>query len=67
VAVAAAVALLLAIEVAAREVFFGIVFANAILLFAPARVHRVALPAVAALLLMLVLSRLGIGPEVTFY
>ncbi len=67
VAVAGAVALLLAIEAAAREVSFGLVFADAILLFAPATIHRAALPFFCALLVVLVLSRLGAIPAIAFY
>lgn len=66
-AVVGALVLLLAIEAAAREVFFGLVFANAILLFAPGFVHRAAIPVAGALLLVLALSRLGLLPEITFY
>jgi hypothetical protein len=66
-AVVGAVVLLLAIEAAAREVFFGLVFANAILLFAPGSLHRAVVPVAGALLLVLVLSRFGLLPEITFY
>jgi hypothetical protein len=66
-AVAVALGLLLAIELAAREVFFGLVFANAILVFAPERAHRRAVPVVGVVLGVLALSRLGILPAMTFY
>jgi hypothetical protein len=68
--VAAAVAglgLLVGIEVGAREVFFGLVFANAILTFLPPAAHRRAVVPAVLVLLALTLSRLGILPEATFY
>jgi hypothetical protein len=67
IAVAVAMALLFGIELAAREVFFGLVFANTILLFAPARAHRAFLPVAGGLLATLTLSRLGLVPAITFY
>jgi len=67
VAVVAALLLLLAIESAAREVFFGLVFANAILLFTWSDRHSRLVPLVVVLLALLALVRLGILPEVTFY
>jgi len=63
----AGLALLAGIEVGAREVFFGLIFVNAVLCFLPVRVHRRAVPVVALLLLALTLSRLGVLPEATFY
>ena len=66
-AVGVALAFLLGIEAAAREAFFGLVFADAILLFARRDQHARALPLVAALLALLALIRLGIVPEVTFH
>jgi hypothetical protein len=62
-----AVTLLLAIEAAAREFFFGLVFANAIALFLPGVPHRRFLEPVAILLAYLLLVRLGFVPEVIFH
>jgi len=67
VALVAALLFLLAIEIPAREVFFGLVFANAVLLFARTDLHRRFVPAVALLLALLLLVRLGVLPEVVFY
>jgi hypothetical protein len=67
VGVAAAVVLVLAIEIAAREVFFGLVFLDAILLFARRDLHSRLVPAVAVLLAAMALSRLGVLPEVVFH
>lgn len=67
VAVLLAVLLLSGIELGAREVFFGIVFSNALLTFAPPQVHQRLFPAVCVLLLALTLSRLGVLPPATFY
>lgn len=66
-AVAAALLLLIAIEAAARELFFGLLFANALLLFVPAPVHVRLTPAFAAGLLCLLLVRLGVLPAFVFY
>lgn len=66
-AVAGILALLVGIESGAREVFFGLIFCNGLLLFAPARIHQRVVPAGVVLLLALLLIRLGILPEVTFY
>ena len=66
-AVIVGLGMLLAIESAAREVFFGLIFANAILVFAPAWVHRACVPLASGLLVILILSRLGILPAITFY
>lgn len=60
-------AVLLGIQVGAREVFFGLVFANAVLLYLPAPWHRRVVPAVAVLLAALMLSRLGVLPEAIFH
>ncbi|MCW5889980.1 MAG: hypothetical protein KIT14_05450 [bacterium] len=59
--------LLLGIEVGAREMFFGLVFANAIALYLPGTWHRRAVPLVAVLLAALTLSRLGVLPEMVFH
>lgn len=67
VAVAAALAFLCAIEIGAREVFFGLVFANAILLYLPGAPQRRLLPVVVLLLAALLLVRLGVLPAMVFY
>ena len=67
VALAITLLLLAAIEVGAREVFFGLVFANAILSFAHRDLHSLSRPIVVGLLALLALSRLGVIPEATFY
>ncbi len=66
-AVGAALALLAAIELGAREVFFGLVFANAILLFLQGTAHRRLVPVFAVVLALLLLVRLGVLPDVVFY
>ena len=58
---------LFANEEAAREIFFGLVFSNALLTFAPARVHRLAIPVFVAVLVLLTLVSAGILPTMTFY
>ena len=63
----AAIALVAAIEVGAREVFFGLVFLDGLLLFLPPAVQRGAVVGVALMLAMLALVRLGVLPEATFY
>ncbi|HZR81483.1 MAG TPA: hypothetical protein VFD92_10345 [Candidatus Binatia bacterium] len=66
-AVAAAIALLVVIEVGARELFFGLVFANALLLFARRNAHAVFLPVAVLVLAALALVRAGALPEFAFY
>jgi hypothetical protein len=66
-AVVGAVVFMLGIEAAAREVFFGLVFVNAILLFLPSDTNRRLIGVFAGGLALLMLSRLGALPEVTFY
>lgn len=65
--IAGAVLFLLAVEVAAREVFFGLVFLNAILSFLRPDVHHRLLGVFAVISLCLILVRLGILPAVVFY
>jgi hypothetical protein len=67
VGVAGTLALLAGIEVAAREVFFGLVFTNGVLLFLPRPLGRWYVPAVAAILAWLLLSALGVVPHVEFH
>jgi hypothetical protein len=66
-AVVGALLLLAGIEVVAREVFFGLVFASLILLFAWGDRQSTARWLVAVSLVLLALARLGVLPEVTFY
>jgi hypothetical protein len=56
-----------AIEIGAREVFFGLVFVNALLLFLRTDLNRKLIGAFAALLAALLLIRVGVLPEVVFY
>lgn len=60
-------AVLSGIEVGAREVFFGLVFANAVFCYLPGAWHRRAVPVVALLLAALMLSRVGVLPEAVFH
>lgn len=62
-----ALLLLAAIEVVAREVFFGLVFASLIGLFAHGDRQSAARWLVALALVALALSRLGVLPGVTYY
>lgn len=65
-ALVAAVLLLIAIESAAREFFFGLVMVNALLLFGPPTVHRNFVPVAGVVLLALTLVRLGWLPGLVF-
>lgn len=67
VALLLALLLLAGIEVVAREVFFGLVFASLLLLFAHGDRQSAARWLVAGALVVLALSRLGVLPEVTYY
>ena len=67
VAIAGSLALITGIELAARELFFGLVFTNALILSAPVLWQRTALGLVALLSGALILSRAGILPPATFY
>lgn len=66
-AVCAAVALICAIEVAAREVFFGLLYVNLILLYLESDRHRRLVVPIALLLACLVAVRAGWLPMVVFY
>lgn len=66
-ALVAVLLLLVGIEAAAREIFFGLVFSSAILLFARRDVQTPARGVIAVVLLTLALVRAGLLPEVTFY
>jgi hypothetical protein len=66
-AIAAAVALIVAIEVAAREVFFGLLYLNLILLFLDRALHPKLVLPVVGILVALVLVRVGVLPAVVFY
>lgn len=66
-AIVAALLLFGAIEAAAREFYFGLVFVNCLFLFLRNDLHRrLVLPA-AVVLIALLLSRAGVLPEMTFY
>jgi hypothetical protein len=58
---------LAAVEFAAREVFFGLLFADALLMFRDGGVHPRLVGVFAGLLLCLILSRLGVLPAAVFY
>lgn len=66
-AVAGALLFLIAVEVAARELFFGLLFANALLLFLDRGLHARLVPAFAASCFILLLVRLGALPSFVFY
>ncbi len=66
-AIAAAVALIVAIELAAREAFFGLLYVNLILLFLDRPWHPKLVAPVAALLALMLLVRVGWLPAVVFY
>ncbi|MCC6766887.1 MAG: hypothetical protein IT293_19700 [Deltaproteobacteria bacterium] len=66
-AVAAAVALIFAIELAAREVFFGLLYVNLILLFLESDLHQRLVAPVALVLASLVAVRAGWLPALVFY
>ncbi len=60
-------ALVAAIEIGARELFFGLVFLNLACLFPAADWTRASRPWFALVLAGLLASRLGLAPEVVFY
>jgi len=66
-AVVAALVLILAIEIGARELFFGFVYTNAVLLLLPGDFNRRLVLPCAAAMAALLLIRIGILPEMTFY
>jgi len=66
-AVVASLALVAAIEAGARELFFGMLYANLALLFTTSDWHQRFRPVFALALAALLLSRLGILPEATFF
>ena len=67
VAVAGTLALLAGIEVGARELFFGLVFTNGVLLFLPGRIGGWYPALVAVLLAWMLLGSLGIVPSLVFH
>jgi hypothetical protein len=67
VGVLGTVAFLAVIEVGARELFFGLVYVNAVLLFWPSDLNRRLIGVFAALLGALMLVRVGVLPEMVFY
>lgn len=66
-AVVAGLVMLLVIEAGAREIFFGLNFANALVLFLPGDVHRPAVGFAAATAVVLLLVRLQLLPDAVFY
>jgi hypothetical protein len=66
-AVVGAIVFLLGIELAAREFFFGLLYINMLLLFFERAVNRRLVGFFAAILACLLLVRLKVLPEVTFY
>lgn len=66
-AVASAVGLICAIELAAREVFFGLLYVNLILLFLETDLHRRLVVPIALVLACLVAVRAGWLPTLVFY
>ena len=65
-AIVVCVLLMLGIESAARELFFGLVFVNGLLLFTPRDVHSRLVVPVCVVLALLLLSRLGVLPAMVF-
>jgi hypothetical protein len=63
----AAIGFMAGIEAAARELFFGLVFVNAILCFARTDLNRRLIPVFVSVLIVLLLIRAGVLPEMTFY
>ncbi len=63
----ASLALLGGIELVARELVFGTLFASGVLLFAPLRVQRAGAVLGGVLLVVLLSMRLGLLPEAKFY
>ena len=61
------IAFLTAVELGARELFFGLLYVNAVLLFWPTDLNRRLIGAFAAALAALLLVRLGVLPEMVFY
>lgn len=67
VAVAGTLAVLAGIEVGARELFFGLVFANGVLLFVPGRIGAWYPALAGALLAWMLLGSLGVVPSMVFH
>jgi len=65
-AVLATMAFVATIEIGARELMFGALFANLLMLFLPRAINRPLVPAFAALYAVLIASRLGVLPKVQF-
>jgi hypothetical protein len=63
----AALALIALVEIGAREAIFGLVFANATLLYLSATLHRSAIVVAGVAMAAMLLSRSGFLPHVTFY
>jgi len=66
-AVVSGLVFLLSIESAAREIFFGLIYVNMLLVFFERDVNRRVLPVYAAVLACMLLVRLKVLPEVIFY
>jgi hypothetical protein len=67
IAIAGTLALLAGIEVAAREVFFGLVFTNGVLIFLPRPLGRWYVRLVVALLGGVLLAALGLTPDLVVH
>ena len=65
-AVLAAIAFTFAIELGAREIMFGALFLNLLLLFFEPPINRRLLPAFALLYVVLIASRIGLLPRMVF-
>jgi hypothetical protein len=65
-AVLATIVFLICIELGARELMFGALFINLLLLFVPRPINRVLLPGFAALYAVFIGSRLGLLPKFQF-
>ncbi|MDX2168109.1 MAG: hypothetical protein SF182_13630 [Deltaproteobacteria bacterium] len=65
-AVLATIGFLVCIEAGARELMFGALFVNLLLLFLPRPVNRVLLPGFAAFYAVLIATRLGLLPKFQF-
>jgi hypothetical protein len=65
-AVLAAIGFVVCIELGARELMFGALFINLLLLFLPRPINRALLPGFAAFYAVLIASRLGVLPKFQF-
>lgn len=67
IAVAIAIGFIATVEVVARELFFGLLIVNCLLLFLPGAANRRAVVPAAVVMVALILSRLGVLPEALFH